>query len=310
MSERSFNSIKNQDDFIDFKKLFTICLKEKFFILIFTLFGAIGTVFYALSLPNIYQSSALLAPSTSNQSLSNQLASFSSIASMAGINIPNSEASKSQEAIKRIQSLEFFSNHFLPNIKVQDLIAAKDWLSDNDIVIYDENLFDSSTEKWKSSKSSQPSAQDAYKVYIKHLNIAEDLKTSFITVSMKHYSPNVAKEWLELIIESINESIRDADKEVALNSVEYLRNYLAATNIQSMKDSVSSLLESQMQTLMIASSSKDYVFKIIDPPFVPEQKSEPSRAIICILGTILFFFIASFGVIFREFYNQSKTQDL
>ena len=42
---------------------------------------------------------------------------------------------------------------------------------------------------------------------------------------------------------------------------------------------------------MLASANEDYVFKIIDSPLIPEEKSKPSRALICIFGTILGAFI-------------------
>ena len=38
---------------------------------------------------------------------------------------------------------------------------------------------------------------------------------------------------------------------------------------------------------MLAAASEEYVFQIIDPPVAPELKSEPSRALICILGVLL-----------------------
>ena len=38
---------------------------------------------------------------------------------------------------------------------------------------------------------------------------------------------------------------------------------------------------------MLAKVTPEYLFRIIDPPFVPEEKFKPSRALICILGFIL-----------------------
>ena len=61
---------------------------------------------------------------------------------------------------------------------------------------------------------------------------------------------------------------------------------------------MSNLLENQLQTLMLASSNDDYVYKIIDSPIVAEQKIEPSRAVICILGTFLGFIFGILGTLF------------
>ena len=42
-----------------------------------------------------------------------------------------------------------------------------------------------------------------------------------------------------------------------------------------------------MQQLTLIEASDFYVFEYIDPPAVMENKSEPSRAAICIIGAIL-----------------------
>ena len=41
-----------------------------------------------------------------------------------------------------------------------------------------------------------------------------------------------------------------------------------------------------MNNKMMASIKDDYLLSIIDPPIVPELKSSPKRALICILITI------------------------
>ena len=106
------------------------------------------SVIYALSLPNIYTSTALLVPSNEDESLSSRLDQYSSIASLTGMNIPNQSVPKSKEAIARIQSFEFFSNHFLPHIKLEDLLAYKEWIPQSNESVYDKEAFDQESGKW------------------------------------------------------------------------------------------------------------------------------------------------------------------
>ena len=40
------------------------------------------------------------------------------------------------------------------------------------------------------------------------------------------------------------------------------------------------------EIMMLANVPKEYVFKTIDPAIVPENKSEPRRALIFVLGTL------------------------
>ena len=73
----------------------------------------------------------------------------------------------------------------------------------------------------------------------------------------------------------------------AKKSIDFLNDLSSKTNVQSIKEVILKLLETQMQTLMLASSNDAYVFKIIDSPIVPEKKSGPQRKFILIIGTIL-----------------------
>ena len=137
------------------------------------------------------------------------------------------------------------------------------------------------------------------------IKITEDKQTSFITISINHKSPFVAKEWVELIIYEINESMRKIDKEIAQNSILYLDETLETTNINSVKDAAVKLLESQMQTLMLTSSSEYYVLKIIDSPIVPEKKSGPSRSLICVLGTFFGTIVSIILVVLQNYIRKS-----
>ena len=69
--------------------------------------------------------------------------------------------------------------------------------------------------------------QESFKEFKKwHFSLSEDKKTGFVTIKIKHKSPFVAKEWVELIIDEINIFYRQKDKSESEKSVSYLRNKL------------------------------------------------------------------------------------
>ncbi len=47
------------------------------------------------------------------------------------------------------------------------------------------------------------------------------------------------------------------------------------------------IIEEQIKSKMLAEASPDYAFLAVSPSMVPEEKSQPKRALICILGTLL-----------------------
>jgi len=295
------NNSNSLDNEIDLAELFNIIWNKKLFISIFTSIAALISVLYALYLPNIYTSSSLLAPTTEDNSLSSQLGSFSGLAGLAGVSLPAGTISNSQIAVKRIESFEFFSKYFLPNIKLEDLMAVDEWDAKNNSLIYDDSEFNSTSNEW----SRKPSDQKAYKEYKRALSISQEELTGLVYLSMKHKSPVVAQNWVDTIIYNINECMREIDKQDAQNSIDFLNESLKNTNSQSIKVVFAKLMESQMQTLMLASSNDAYVFKTINSPIVPEDKSSPSRALICILGTLLGGILSILIVLFRNFRQTS-----
>ena len=113
------------DDEVDFKEIFLALWNRKILITSITTIAAIVSVLYALSLPNIYTSNAVLAPASAEDSFSSKLGGYSALAGMAGISLPSDNGSKTPEAIERIKSYDFFVNEFLPNIKFENLIVQK-----------------------------------------------------------------------------------------------------------------------------------------------------------------------------------------
>ena len=96
--------------------------------------------------------------------------------------------------------------------------------------------------------------------------------------------------------------MRAADEDQAKKSIVFLNKIIESTDIKTTKEIISTLLEKQMQTLMLTSAEKNYVFEIIDSPIVPEKKSRPSRARISILGTILGLLL-SILIVFIQFFR-------
>lgn len=299
------------NDEIDLVEVSLYLWSKKKLIIFITLISAILSIIFSLSLPNIYKSHALLAPTSMQDSLKSRLGNFASLGSIAGVQLPN-EFSVSQEAVARINSFNFFSKNILPNIKLEDIMAVKEWMPKENILIYNKKIYDIENNRWirevSFPKKIIPSEQEAYIVFKEMLSISEDTKTSFVSISIEHKSPIIAFQWLNIIIKEINESMRMIEVQRAQDSIAYLNEKAKSTTVQSTKDAISNLLQDQIQTLMITSANnEEYVFKVIELPIISEQKSKPSRALICILGTI-FGGILSLVVVLLK-YRESKINE-
>ena len=100
-------------------------------------------------------------------------------------------------------------------------------------------------------------------------------------------SPLIAQQWVTWLVDDINQAVKDQDVEEANRSIDYLKEQVANTALADLQTMFFELIQSQTETVMLAQVRPEYVFKTIDPAVVPEEKSKPKRALICVLGTML-----------------------
>ena len=304
----------NYDDEIDLRELFHVLWDKIFYIGAITSIFSLISIIYALMLPNIYQSQAVMMPMEANQGMSGMLGQYSGMASLAGISLPSESGSKAQEAIARIQSFEFFSNSFLPHIKLENLMAVKKWNQASNTLTYDASAFNSESGQWvrkvKPPTSTIPSSQEAYKKqYQEIMSVSEDKKTSFVTLSVEHKSPVIAQQWVEIMMDQIDQVMRDQDRQTALQSIAYLNSLAPTVNYEEISKALASLQQEQMKRLMMVEANENYIFKVLDSPIVPEMKVKPQRSLIVILGTMLGMMLSVLGVLVLHYTRTSSKHD-
>ena len=297
------------DDEIDLRELFSVLWEGKLTIALVTALSAVISVSVALYLPNKYTSEALLAPRAEGGvggGLGQLASQYGGLASLAGINIGGlGEGGKTAIAIEMLKSREFFGEYLYDHVLV-DLMAAESWDRASDKSILDPSIYDSATLTWVRDVGPEfqikPSVQEAHDDFVESsLSVSEDKQTGFVTVAITHYSPSVARDWVLLIVNGVNDAVRARDVEEAENSIAFLNEQRQKTNLVSLTEVFAELIEQQTKTVMLAAASEEYVFQIIDPPVAPELKSEPSRALICILGVLLGGMLAVVYVLIRYY---------
>ena len=301
MQEEHSNKYPNNfNDEIDLKELLYALLEGRWIIVSVTAFVSIIGVVYSLLLPNIYESKALLVPVEPSSSISGALQSYAGLAGLAGISLPtaNNEGN-SAKAVKKISSLSFFENNILQNIHLPDLMAIKSWNHQLNELVYDESIYQTDSNNWLGTASNPmkniPSAQQSFGVFTgEHLSVIEDTNSRFISISIKHQSPYVAKQWVELVVDEVNNFYRKKDKSESEKAVNYLNQQIAITDLSEIKEVLAQLLQEETKKLTLIEANKAYVFEYIDPPAVMETRSEPKRSIICIFSAV---FGAIFGIL-------------
>ncbi|MGR2700038.1 Wzz/FepE/Etk N-terminal domain-containing protein [Vibrio campbellii] len=309
------NSQQSIDDEIDLRELFGALWKGKWIIIATTFVFAVGAVLYALSLPNIYKADALLAPAESSNGggLSKMAGQLGGLAALAGVNLGAGESSQTDLAVQVMKSRKFIEAFISKHDLLVPLMAAKDWDLANNTLILDEELYNPNTGEWlreaKGLRGATPTAQEAFEVFSKEiLGISQDKESGLYTISIKHYSPYVAQQWVNWLIEDINRVMRERTITETSQNLAYLNTQLQRTAVADMQSTFYKLIEEQTKSLMLAEVQEEFIFNIVDPAVVPEIKEAPKRALICVLGT-LFGCIVSAAFVLMHF-AFSKEEEL
>ncbi|AEX20697.1 Wzz/FepE/Etk N-terminal domain-containing protein [Vibrio sp. EJY3] len=282
------------DDEIDLRELFKAIWKGKWIIIATTFVFAVASVLYSLSLPNIYKADALLSPaeSSSGGGLSKMAGQLGGLAALAGVNLGGGETSQADLAVQVMKSRQFVDAFINKHDLLVPLMAAKDWdLAANKLVI-NEDSYNPSTGNWlrepKGLRGSKPTAQEAFEVFNKDtLSVNQDKESGLYTVSIKHYSPYIAQQWVNWLVEDINKVMRERTIAETSQNLDYLNTQLQKTAVADMQSTFYKLIEEQTKSLMLAEVQEEFVFKTVDPAVVPELKDGPKRALLCVLGSLL-----------------------
>ncbi|MBV33743.1 MAG: LPS O-antigen length regulator [Porticoccaceae bacterium] len=297
------------DDEIDLRELFGVLWAGKVWIVLITAIFAVSSVFYALSLPNLYKASTVLAPAKSDQGgLSGSLAQLGGLASLAGVTIGASESSESQVAQEIMKSWSFIEDFISKNDIAVKVFAANGWSKKSNDVLIDDTLFDRQRSLWlleaeDSGKLGPPNSWQLFKRFSEISSVSEDKKTGFVTVSMEYYSPEIAKNWLDMYVVAINKHMQDRQVGKVTNNIAYLEEQIKKTSITEMREVFYTIIEEQIKNKMVAEASPEYTFLTISPSMLPEQKSQPKRALICILGTLLGGMLSVIWILVRYYWR-------
>ncbi len=309
-AEEKTKSIVNDE--LDIRELVTVLWNGKWLIIAITFVFGLSSVFYSLSLPNIYRSETIVAPSEESKGggLANISSQFGGLASLAGINLGASGVDRTTIALEILKSRAFITKLVKKYEILPEIMAVKSWSPEIGLE-FDENLYDPETKTWirqvSPPKAAKPSSWEYVKTFRNDiLDVGIDETSGLVTVGVMHQSPEFAKYLSTLLVQEINDVMRDRDIQEASSSLEYLYNELENTSLNNMQQIFYQLIETQTQKIMLAKVRPEYVFQIIDPAVVAEQKAKPSRAIICIIGAMLGGLIAVFILLSKDLFSNRK----
>jgi LPS O-antigen subunit length determinant protein (WzzB/FepE family) len=123
-------------------------------------------------------------------------------------------------------------------------------------------------------------------------------------MAIKHGSPVFAKDFLELIIQEVNNLSRTRDLNESKEALVYLYDQLDSVQQSDVQLAVTQLIETQLKKQMMANVKRNYILQPIDSPFIPELRSSPQRTKIVISWTLLGLILSIMFVIGRHYISK------
>jgi uncharacterized protein involved in exopolysaccharide biosynthesis len=286
------NALQVEEDEIDLLELFDVLWSGKKIIVAVTALFTVGAIIYSLLQTEIYRAEVLLAPSQNRQSSSPLSAQLGGAAALVGINVGQSGGNQIQSILATIRSREFILKFVAENNLREALFSLS------------------------SDAEGQPTDWQVYRKFSGILSITRDSGAGLIRVALKWPDPVEAAEWANLIVAAINLHEKARDVSEAKNAIEYLQGQLASTQLVEMQQVFYQLIESQTRVIMLADVRDEYVFRIIDPAVVPDQRIAPERKVMVIVGLIsgtalsMMFVVFGYLITERKVFSRKMPSDL
>jgi len=138
------------------------------------------------------------------------------------------------------------------------------------------------------------------------LGISRDTNSGLVRISIEHYSPIIAQQWVEWLIEDLNRTVMEREVAQANQAIKYLNEQIKMTHLSELRAVFFRLIEEQTKTIMLARVTPEYLLRTVDPAIVPEIRSWPNRILIVTVAFILaLFFTITIVLVFHNIRAQS-----
>ncbi len=222
----------------------------------------------AYLLPVKYRAEALLKPAQSDSNLTSQLLP-QGLASLAGIKLNVDDRSAEAKAFLESKA---FTMDFVHSNQLLPVLFPKKW--------------DAAKGAWRSDDPKRiPTDLDAYKLFRDDLRtVTQDGQTGLVMLSIEWTDPELAAHWVNDMVKLLNEKMRSDAVDRSRRNLEFLRKEYEDTTVAPLREAIARLMESELQTSMLASVQQDYAFRVIDPAVVPNRRISPNRPLIAAAG--------------------------
>lgn len=321
MEERQVQQLDDEKNLLDYWR---IVWKRKGLIILITFIAVVISAFYAFSITDIYQSTAVISPINSKESGGGGMSALAQqFGGLPGISLPGSSSASE------------ITNLLKSNILREKIIERYNLLP----VLFDDK-WDEEKKDWKRGERSSftlnpsvlmqkvmavikpktqnpesgvqnygiPAVWDGLRMLNKIVRVADNKKENTITISVEFYDPEMAGKMIEYFLAALTDHMSGEAKRVASTNRKYLEEQLWTTTDPLIKQKIYNLIAQQIETSMMSEVKENFAFKVIDPPKAPDRKINPNRLQIVMMSLVAALSAAVFLAFFLEYIEKIRSQ--
>ena len=151
----------------------------------------------------------------------------------------------------------------------------------------------------------------AYNVFSREiLTVSKDKTTGVTLLEIQWENAEKASNWANLLIKQLNDHLKKRDLANANKGLAYINKEIAKTNISELQLSLYGMIETYMQTIMLADITDEYAFTTIDPSVTPEiQVWTPlKRVLLIIFIAITTLMLTALYAFFLDWLSDNKNE--
>ena len=264
-------------------------------------------ILIAFVLQNQYSTSATISPkrSTSQETSSGVgvLAAFSGIED-------EKLSPELKFATNYFYSYKFLSSFLIEHDLVDEMLMFKKFDHKNNKNILHKNSSSLEIKNLLSSEDSKKGLRELQKAtkklkqIVKFVSAREDPSLALLVVT--HYSPPLSFYIATELLKKLNRDIAAIDIKTSDSQISYITSILGDYSSIETNNILASILDREFTKKILANSSEQYSFMVLDPPVYPIEKSMPRRSIILLLSALCGLFFNSIYLTYIYLLNQEK----
>lgn len=286
---------------ISLSDLFAVVYKYKYKLTLISIIIILISLVYVMSLPNVYRSNVVLITNESKTGLSSN---FSSLASFAGIELDSNSKSPYVMMNTILKDYSFHINL----IKKYNLVNR---LNNDKNFVFAFN-YDKVYRLLKSDEKNIKLDNDVFFSVAKNLmsmvKVEFDKKTNIIILSVTHSDRNLAKELVDIYLNSLISKIREQDMREIDKQIKYYKKELDLTYNVLLKEQLSKSLSSLMQKKVFSQANDFYtVSKVVNSRVSNiSEKLAPRRSSVIIMSLFTGMIIVLVIIFFIEYLRKNE----